>query len=113
MCLGFALLVSAESDLYAKAETGADNSEQKQNLTIVVNGRTLTGLNSSPQMRSGRLFLPVVSIADALGDQLRVETTSRIVTVLRQNAVAADFNAQTGQVSENGSVILKERLQND
>lgn len=106
MCLGFVLLASADSDLYAKAETGADNSEQKQNLTIVVNGRTLTGLNSSPQMRSGRLFLPVVSIADALGDSVSVETTSRIVTVRRQNAVAADFNAQTGQVTENGSVVL-------
>lgn len=92
----FALLIPAS----------ADNSGQTQNLLIVVNGRTLTGLNSSPQQLSGRLFLPVAGIARALGDTIYVEAPARIVTVRRQTGITADFNANLNQVRENGSVVL-------
>ena len=73
---------------------------------IVVNGRTLTGPNSSAQQRSGRLFLPVASIARALGDVIQSDAASRIVTVRRQNGIVADFSAQLNQVRENGSASL-------
>lgn len=73
---------------------------------IVVNGRTLTGPNSSAQRRGGHLFLPVASIARALGDVIQSDAALRIVTVRRQTGVVADFNAQLNQVRENGSVSL-------
>jgi hypothetical protein len=84
----------------------ADNSGDVQNLLIVVNGRTLTGANSSPQQRNGRLFLPVAGIAGELGDTINVEMQTRIVTVRRQTGTTADFNANLNQVSENGSPVL-------
>jgi hypothetical protein len=92
----FALLISAS----------AANSEPSQNLLIVVNGRALTGANSSPQQRNGRLFLPVAGIAKELGDAINVETQTRIVTVRRQTGAMADFNANLNQIRENGSIIL-------
>jgi len=92
----FALLITAR----------ADNSGEPQNLLIVVNGRTLTGANSSPQHRNGRLFLPVAGIAGELGDTINVETERRIVTVRRQTGTTADFNANLNQVRENGSPVL-------
>lgn len=73
---------------------------------IIVNGRTLAGPNSSAQQRGGRLFLPVASIAHALGDVIQSDATARVVTVRRQNGIVADFSAQLNQVRENGSVTL-------
>jgi hypothetical protein len=73
---------------------------------IIVNGRSLTGPNSSAQVRGGRLFLPVTTIARALGDTIRYDVPSKTVTILRQNGTPADFNAQLNQVRENGSVVL-------
>lgn len=74
--------------------------------TITVNERALTGPFSFPQQRGQRTFLPVVSIARALGDQIDVNVAARSVEVRRQNGVVAEFNAQLNQVRENGSVIL-------
>ncbi|MGI9067896.1 MAG: hypothetical protein ACR2HX_16030 [Pyrinomonadaceae bacterium] len=73
---------------------------------IIVNGRSLVGPNSTAQERGGRLFLPVASIAQALGDVIQSDVASRVVTVRRQNGVVADFSAQLNQVRENGSVTL-------
>ena len=73
---------------------------------IIVNGRTLTGPNSSAQRRGGRLFLPVVSIARALADTIECNAETRTVAVQRQDGIVADFNAQLNQVRENGSVTL-------
>ncbi|PYS27722.1 MAG: hypothetical protein DMF75_19855, partial [Acidobacteria bacterium] len=73
---------------------------------IIVNGGTLAGPNSSAQQRGGRLFLPVASIARALGDVIQSDATSRVVTVRRQGGIAAEFSAQLNQVRENGSVTL-------
>jgi|GEM_PF-615388 len=74
--------------------------------TIIVDGRTLTGPFSFPQQRGGRMFLPVVGIARALGDSINVRATARVVEVLRRTGVNADFNAELNQVRESGSVIL-------
>jgi len=87
-----------------------DNEPAQQGLpessVIIVNGRTLTGPNSSAQQRGGRLFLPVATIARVLGDVIQSDATLRVVTVRHQNGVVADFNAQLNQVRENGSVSL-------
>jgi hypothetical protein len=84
----------------AQVEDGARIS------TITVGGRTLTGPNSAAQYRGGRLFLPVTSVARALGDRVGVDAASGTVTVQRQTGVTADFSAQLRQVRENGSVVL-------
>src|ERR1044072_8162075 len=47
---------------------------------IIVNERALVGPNSVAQLRGGRLFLPIATIAQALGDTLSSDPTARIVT---------------------------------
>jgi hypothetical protein len=87
----------------------ADNAQaatRLQGRSIVVNDRTLTGPASTAQQRGGRIFLPVASIARALGDRVKTDATTRTVEVHRQTGVLADFNAELRQVRENGSVIL-------
>ena len=71
---------------------------------IVVNGRALTGPNSSART-SGRIVVPIDAIARALGDTLVVNATARSVTVSR-SGVTAFLDAALGHVSENGAVIL-------
>ena len=73
---------------------------------IIVNERALAGPNSTAQMRSGRLFLPITTIAQALGDTLSSDAALRVVTVRRQNGTIAVFNAALNEVRENGAVIL-------
>src|ERR1044071_7213376 len=73
---------------------------------IIVNERALVGPNSAAQVRGGRLFLPIATIAQALGDALSFDSTSRIVTIRRQNGTTAVFNAALNEVRENGAVIL-------
>lgn len=73
---------------------------------IIVNERALVGPNSAAQLRGGRLFLPIATIAQALGNTLSSDSTVRIVTIRRQNGTTAVFNAQLNEVRENGAVIL-------
>src|SRR5215510_6180319 len=73
---------------------------------IIVNERALAGPNSTAQVRGGRLFLPIASIAQALGDTLTSDAQSRVVTIRRQNGMTAVFNAPLNEVRENGAVIL-------
>jgi hypothetical protein len=92
-------------NLYASDPAPQSNSFPEVTV-IIVNGRTLAGPNSSAQQRGGRLFLPITSIARALGDSIQSDATSRVVTVRRQGGIVAEFNAQLNQVRENGSVTL-------
>src|SRR6187551_953898 len=78
----------------------------QENSVIIVNERALAGPNSAAQLRGGRLFLPVATIAQALGDTLSSDSTSRVVTIRRQNGTTAVFNAPLNEVRENGAVIL-------
>lgn len=88
-------------------ETAAGSaSAEPQGATIIVDGRTLAGPFSFPQQRGGRTFLPVVGIARALGDSIKVSAGARTVEVLRRTGISADFYAELNQVRENGSVIL-------
>src|SRR5438034_328424 len=73
---------------------------------ITVNGRTLTGPNSTARLRNGRILIPVGIIADALGDTVRVDMTARTVTVRRQTGIVSDFDAAQGRVRENDSLVL-------
>src|SRR5215208_1868305 len=73
---------------------------------IIVNERALVGPNSAALLRGGRLFLPIATIAQALGDTLSSDSTLRPVTIRRQNGTTAVFNAQLNEVRENGAVIL-------
>lgn len=73
---------------------------------IIVNERALVGPNSTSQLRGGRLYLPVAAIAQALGDTLSSDSTTRTVTIRRQNGTIAVFNAQLNEVRENGAVVL-------
>jgi hypothetical protein len=90
----------------AGAAPAASAAEPQTASTIVVDGRTLTGPFSFPQQRGGRMFLPVVGIARALGDSINVRAQARNVEVIRRTGIPADFNAELNQVRESGSVIL-------
>ncbi len=78
----------------------------QQGSVIIVNERALVGPNSAAQLRGGRLFLPIATVAHALGDTLSFDPASRIVTIRRQNGTTAVFNAQLNEVRENGAVVL-------
>jgi len=78
----------------------------QQGSVIIVNERALVGPNSAAQLRGGRLFLPVATIAEALGDTLGFDSTSRTVTIRRQNGINAVFTAPLNEVRENGAVVL-------
>ena len=78
----------------------------QENSVIIVNERALVGPNSAAQMRGGRLFLPVATIAAALGDTFSSDSTSRVVTIRRQTGVTAIFSAPLNEVRENGAVVL-------
>src|ERR1043166_4480038 len=81
-------------------------SEAQETSVIEVNGRPLVGPNSAAQLRGGRLFLPVATIAEALGDTFNSDSTLRIATVRRQNGTTAVFNGPLNEIRENGSIIL-------
>lgn len=81
-------------------------SAGQESSVILVNERALVGPNSNPQLRGARLFLPVAAIAQALGDTLSSNSTTRTVTIRRQNGTVAVFNAQLNEVRENGAVVL-------
>ncbi|HLM00797.1 MAG TPA: hypothetical protein VK400_07055, partial [Pyrinomonadaceae bacterium] len=111
ICLLLSLAVAAANlESYAAPTAnavGANNSEPAAQIpVIVVNGRALTGVNSSPQQRNGRFFLPVASIANALGDVFNVEANSRVVKVRRQTGIEAEFDAEFNRIRENGSIVL-------
>ena len=82
------------------------NNRAQEDSVIIVNERALVGPNSAAQLRGGRLFLPIATIAQALGDTFSSDSTSRIVTIRRQNGTNAVFNAPLNEVRENGAVIL-------
>ena len=88
-----------------RAYESGDPKEQETSV-IIVNERALVGPNSSVQIRGGRLFLPVATIAQALGDTFSSDATLRVVTIRRQTGTIAVFNAPLNEVRENGAVVL-------
>ena len=100
VCL-LCFFVACPRIIIGNGKTGAQEGS-----IIIVNERALVGPNSAAQLRGGRLFLPIATIAQALGDTLNVDSASRIVTIRRQNGTTAVFNAPLNEVRENGAVIL-------
>lgn len=92
--------------LFPALEANSASGTNQETSVIIVNERTLVGPNSSVQLRGGRLFLPVATIAQALGDTFSCDSTTRIVTIRRQTGTIAVFNAPLNEVRENGAVIL-------
>ena len=92
--------------LGAISQTATPKTAAQESSVIIVNERALVGPNSAAQLRGGRLFLPIATIAQALGDTLSSDSASRIVTIRRQNGTTAVFNAPLNEVRENGAVIL-------
>ena len=84
----------------------AQKTDGPETSVIIVSERTLVGPNTAPQLRGGRLFLPIAAIAQALGDTLSSDPTTRTVTIRRQNGTTAVFNAHLNEVRENGAVVL-------
>lgn len=107
VCIFVAHTVSGfgRNDRTAKPPTPKPAAAQ-ENSVIIVNERALVGPNSAAQLRGGRLFLPVTTIAEALGDTVSSDATQRIVTIRRQNGTTAIFNAPLNEVRENGALIL-------
>ena len=90
----------------ARVTVLAFTNGSQENSVIIVNERALVGPNSAAQLRGGRLFLPIATIAQALGDTFNSDSTTRIATVRRQNGIVAVFNAPLNEVRENGAVVL-------
>jgi len=101
VCFGSAVF----TPLSAKSvnNTDASPAAQIQFASIVVNGRTLNGPNSSAQRRDGRILIPVMAIARVLGDAVSMDAATRVVTVRRQTGVSSAFDARLGQIRENGT----------
>ena len=89
-----------------KTKPATSEAATQETSVIIVNERALVGPNSTVQLRGGRLFLPVATIAQALGDTFSSDSTLRIVTIRRQNGTTAVFNAPLNEVRENGAVVL-------
>ena len=64
-------------------------ADPQQGSVIIVNERALVGPNSAAQLRGGRLYLPIATIAQALGDAISSDAATRIVTIRRQNGITA------------------------
>ena len=88
------------------AVLGHNKTGAQEGSVIIVNERALVGPNSAAQLRGGRLFLPIATIAQTLGDTLSSDSASRVITIRRQNGTTAVFNAPLNEVRENGAVIL-------
>src|SRR5215213_5824095 len=107
--LTLACVATAGSALAFESEPGKPTPPKtaaQEGSVIIVNERALVGPNSAAQLRGGRLFLPIATIAQALGDTLSSDSTLRLVTIRRQNGTIAVFTAQLNEVRENGAVIL-------
>src|SRR5213595_2910952 len=72
-------------------------------LTVVVDGRALSGPGTSARREAGRVLVPVSAIARVL--HFAIEVDGRTVTVGRPG-VKAVLDAASGRILENGGVVL-------
>src|SRR6267142_1529123 len=106
VALGLFLLLQPQQSVPATCVVDQQVGKESPKTEIVVADRALTGPHTLPQQRGSKMFLPVVSIARALGDTVTVDFAARSVKVQRQTGVVAEFNAQRNQILENGSVVM-------
>ena len=83
-----------------------DNQIDSASWRIVVDGRQLVGPFATVAFDGRDVRLPLVPIAEMLGDQVEVNVQARTVTLARQDGVKVEFRAQTGEVRENGAPVL-------
>src|ERR1044072_8580468 len=57
------------------APPNSSDADARRAAQIVVNGKTLTGPNSSAQQIGGRIVIPIASVARALGDVVNTVPT--------------------------------------
>lgn len=103
------LLVSAASATERKdppAKPVDAPAGQSGFLTVIVNGRALSGPNSLARIGGGSVLVPVSAIAHSLGDSVNINIAARLVSITRQDGVSAEFDATLGQVRENGAITL-------
>jgi copper amine oxidase-like protein len=106
LCLSVAQTALANGSDATKPATPPKPAAAQEQSVIIVNERALVGPNSAAQLRGGRLFLPVATIAQALGDTFSSDSTLRVVTIRRQTGTTAIFNAPLNEVRENGALVL-------
>ena len=106
ICLAFAGTAAGVEGMAPESIAIISSSSEVQFCTIIVNGRTLTGPNSSAHRRDGLIFVPVSAVARSLGDDVKIDALRRTVTVRRQSGISAEFDARVGHIRENGSAIL-------
>ena len=112
VCLAFlhTLIMPARGDAKPGPKRPVKRTTTKtapgQFVSIIVNGRPLTGPNSSAQRQGGKILIPVTSLARALGDTVSVDASARTIKVQRQTGMSADLDTRLGQVRENGSTVL-------
>jgi hypothetical protein len=99
-------VLSSEKEAAQLQDQTSGEASAEQQLIIEVNGQALIGPFSSPQRRGTRIFLPVVSIAKALGDTLTVKPSARAVEIRRQTGEVVELDLELKQIRENGSVVL-------
>src|ERR1700752_1182163 len=100
------LLAIVQTTVPGRGNVRASAKTNQETSVIIVNERALVGPKSAVQLRGGRLFLPIATIAQALGDTFSSDATARIVTIRRQTGAVAIFNAPLNEVRENGDVHL-------
>lgn len=100
----FWLLVGLFTTVWAGTAAGADarTQETAASAAVTVNGRPVSGPNSSARRTGTTVSLPVGPIARALGDKVSVDVQEQLLTVSRQDGSAAELDLKAGVVRENG-----------
>jgi hypothetical protein len=75
-------------------------------MKVIVDGRVLSGPRTAAVGESGRTALPVGAIARAVGATVAVESGARVVNVRRADGIGSSFDAEAGEVRENGRAVL-------
>ena len=78
---------------------------QTRNLPVIVNGRTLSGPNSSARRDGEIVLVPAFAVAAALGDPITIDAASRQITVRRQDGTVGFLDAAIGRITTNGAVV--------
>jgi hypothetical protein len=100
ICLAVLWAVVSVVSIYA---SGPRTKTSNNLLTVIVDGRPLSGPGTSARREAGRVLVPVSAIARAL--HFTIDISGRSVVVERPG-VRAILDAASGRVMENGTVVL-------
>lgn len=92
---------------WPRSSAAKDNPKADQEFAAIsVNGRPLTGPNSTARKTARGMSLPVGSVGRALGDRISIQPEARRITVSRSDGTSAELDGRSGVISENGSTKL-------